>query len=59
VVGASHSVAARSAGTPLLRFLMGNVFAERYPEGAEVRHIRQEYNLHQHNISVLWDLAGD
>ncbi len=50
---------ARSAGTPLLRFLMGNVFAERYPEVAGFRHIRQEYNLHQHNIYVLWGLAGE
>jgi glyoxylase-like metal-dependent hydrolase (beta-lactamase superfamily II) len=50
--------AARQAGTSLERFLMGNVFEERYPEVAEYRHIRRDYNLHQHNIYVLWQLAG-
>ena len=48
--------AAKSAGTPLLSFLMQNVFAERYPEVAAYRVIRRDYNLHQHNIYVLWYL---
>jgi cyclase len=50
---------ARDAGTTLVRFLMQNVFAERYPEVAEFNYIRREYNLHQHNIYVLWQLAGE
>ncbi len=50
--------AARAAGTPMLRFLMGNVFAQRYPEVAAYQHIQREYNLHQHNVYVLWGLAG-
>ncbi len=49
---------ARDAGTSLRRFLMQNVFAERYPEVADYTYIRREYNLHQHNIYVLWQLAG-
>jgi cyclase len=50
--------AAKEAGTPLVRFLMQNVFAERYPEVADFNFIRRDYNLHQHNIYVLWQLAG-
>ena len=49
---------AKAAGTPLVRFLLQNVFAERYPEVADTRYIQREYNLHQHNIYVLWGLAG-
>jgi glyoxylase-like metal-dependent hydrolase (beta-lactamase superfamily II) len=49
--------AAKPSGTPMVRFLMGNVFAERYPEVAAFNHVRREYNLHQHNIYVLWSLA--
>jgi glyoxylase-like metal-dependent hydrolase (beta-lactamase superfamily II) len=51
--------AAREADTPLLRFLMGNVFTERYPEVADFSFIRGDYNLHQHNIYVLWELMGE
>ena len=50
--------AAREAGTPLVRFLIGNDFKQRYPEVADYNYIRREYNLHQHNIYVLWQLAG-
>jgi len=50
--------AARESQTPLVRFLLGNVFAERYPEVADYTHIRRDYNLHQHNIYMLWQLAG-
>jgi glyoxylase-like metal-dependent hydrolase (beta-lactamase superfamily II) len=50
--------AAKETDTPLLRFLMQNVFAERYPEVADFNFIRRDYNLHQHNIYVLWSLAG-
>jgi glyoxylase-like metal-dependent hydrolase (beta-lactamase superfamily II) len=50
--------AAREAGTPLVRFLMQNVFAERYPEVADFNVVRRDYNLHQHNIYILWQLAG-
>lgn len=49
---------ARDAGTPLRMFLMQNVFKERYPEVADYSYIRRDYNLHQHNIYVLWQLAG-
>lgn len=50
--------AARKAGTPLRTFLMRSVFAERYPEVADYNYIRREYNLHQHNVYILWQLAG-
>lgn len=50
--------AARSAGTPMLTFLMQNVLSERYPEVADYRVLRRDYNLHQHNVYVLWQLAG-
>jgi len=50
--------AAKDAGTPLVRFLMQNVFTERYPEVADYTYIRRDYNLHQHNIYILWQLAG-
>ena len=49
---------ARAAETPMFRFLVGNVFAQRYPEVADFNHIRMDYNLHQHNVYMLWDLAG-
>jgi glyoxylase-like metal-dependent hydrolase (beta-lactamase superfamily II) len=48
---------AQKAGTPLIRFLMQYVFAERYPEVADFTYIRRELNLHQHNIYVLWGLG--
>lgn len=51
--------AAREADTPLIRFLMGNVFSERYPEVADFNFIRGDYNLHQHNIYVLWELMEE
>ncbi len=50
--------AAKEAGTSLRRFLMGNVFAERYPEIAGYNIIRRDYNLHQHNVYMLWGIAG-
>lgn len=49
---------ARNAGLSLVRFLMQNDFKERYPEVAEFNYIIRDYNLHQHNIYVLWQLAG-
>lgn len=49
---------ARDAGTPLEMFLMRNVFSERYPEVADFNFIRGGYNFHQHNIYILWQLAG-
>jgi glyoxylase-like metal-dependent hydrolase (beta-lactamase superfamily II) len=48
---------ARDEDTSLVRFLMRNVFEERYPEVAEYTHIRRDYNFHQHNIYMLWQLA--
>jgi glyoxylase-like metal-dependent hydrolase (beta-lactamase superfamily II) len=48
---------ARTEGTSMLRFLVGNGFAERYPEVADFNYIRMEYNLHQHNVYMLWGLA--
>ena len=50
--------AAREADLGIVRFLMQNSFAERYPEVADFNHIRGEYNIHQHNIYMLWSLAG-
>ena len=50
--------AARQAGTSLVTFLMQNNFKERYPEVAGYSYIRRDYNLHQHNIYMLWQLAG-
>ena len=49
---------ARSSGTGILRFLMQNAFAERYPEVAEFNHVRREINLHQHNVYTLWYLGA-
>jgi glyoxylase-like metal-dependent hydrolase (beta-lactamase superfamily II) len=49
--------AARDEGTALVQFLMRNVFNERYPEVADYTYIRRDYNLHQHNIYMLWQLA--
>jgi glyoxylase-like metal-dependent hydrolase (beta-lactamase superfamily II) len=50
--------AAREEGMPLRTFLMRNVFAERYPEVADYNFVRRDYNLHQHNIYILWQVAG-
>jgi glyoxylase-like metal-dependent hydrolase (beta-lactamase superfamily II) len=49
--------AAKEAGTTLLRFLMQYVFEDRYPEVADFNVIRRDYNMHQHNVYVLWFLA--
>ncbi|MGD8727353.1 MAG: MBL fold metallo-hydrolase [Gemmatimonadales bacterium] len=51
--------AAQTEGTTLLRFLIGSDFAARYPEVADYNYIRRDYNLHQHNVYVLWQLADD
>jgi len=48
---------ARADGTSLVMFLMRNDFATRYPEVADYSYIRREYNLHQHNIYMLWHMA--
>jgi len=50
--------AAQATDTPLLRFLMRNNFKEQYPEVADYNYIQRDYNLHQHNIYVLWQLAS-
>jgi glyoxylase-like metal-dependent hydrolase (beta-lactamase superfamily II) len=50
--------AARDGGVSLMQFLSRNVFAERYPEVATFRHTLRDYNLHQHNIYVLWNLPA-
>jgi hypothetical protein len=49
--------AARAAGTPLLTFLMQNVLRDAYPEVAGYQVMRREYNLHQQNVNLLWQLA--
>jgi glyoxylase-like metal-dependent hydrolase (beta-lactamase superfamily II) len=49
--------AAKENDTPILRFLMQNEFAQRYPEVADFNFIQRDYNLHQHNIYVLWELS--
>ena len=49
---------AREEGLPPLRFLRQNQFAERYPEVADFNYIRQGVNMHQHNVYVLWQMAG-
>ncbi|UCF21483.1 MAG: MBL fold metallo-hydrolase, partial [Gemmatimonadota bacterium] len=48
---------ARDEGMPLVRFLVRNDFKERYPEVAAYSYIRREYNFHQHNLYMLWQLA--
>ncbi|UCF19643.1 MAG: hypothetical protein JSU87_17290, partial [Gemmatimonadota bacterium] len=48
---------ARDEGMPLVRFLVRNDFKERYPEVAAYTYIRRDYNFHQHNIYMLWQLA--
>ncbi len=48
--------AAKEEETPLVTFLMRNLFKERYPEVADYTYIRRDYNLHQHNIYMLWQL---
>jgi cyclase len=49
---------AKAAGTPLVRFLLQHVFGERYPEVAGYTFVRRDYNLHQHNVTMLWQAAG-
>jgi cyclase len=51
--------AAKASGRSVLQFMAGHDFAERYPEVASFRHMRGEYNIHQHNIYMLWQLAND
>jgi glyoxylase-like metal-dependent hydrolase (beta-lactamase superfamily II) len=48
---------ARAAEKPLLRFMMENDFRQRYPEVADFNFAVQDYNLHQHNIYMLWGFA--
>ena len=50
--------AAREAGMPLMRFLLRQNFRERYPEVAEYRFISRDYNFHQHNVYMLWQVAS-
>jgi glyoxylase-like metal-dependent hydrolase (beta-lactamase superfamily II) len=50
--------AAKEAGTPLMRFLLQHAFRERYPEVADYTFVSRDYNLHQHNVYVLWQLAS-
>jgi glyoxylase-like metal-dependent hydrolase (beta-lactamase superfamily II) len=50
---------AKANGKPLLRFMRETVFGQRYPEVADFNFVQQDYNLHQHNIYVLWGLAGE
>jgi hypothetical protein len=45
---------ARAAGTRLLSFLGQQDFKARYPEVAEYRYLWRDYNLHQHNVYMLW-----
>jgi len=45
---------AKAEGTPLMTFLARTDFRERYPEIAEYNWVRRDYNLHQHNVYVLW-----
>jgi glyoxylase-like metal-dependent hydrolase (beta-lactamase superfamily II) len=48
--------AAKADETSLIRFLMQNDLKGRYPEVAEYTWVRRDYNLHQHNIYMLWQL---
>jgi glyoxylase-like metal-dependent hydrolase (beta-lactamase superfamily II) len=50
--------AARETDTPLLRFLLQQSLADRYPEVADWNFVARDYNLHQHNVYVLWGLAA-
>lgn len=49
--------AAREAHLPMRRFFMQHSFSERYPEVAAFNFAQGDYNLHQHNIYVLWGFS--
>ncbi|MFC1545739.1 MBL fold metallo-hydrolase [Gemmatimonadota bacterium] len=49
---------AKEAGTGLERFMIGHSFKEQYPEVAEYRYLYQDLNFHQHNVTMMWLLAG-
>jgi glyoxylase-like metal-dependent hydrolase (beta-lactamase superfamily II) len=49
---------ARQAGTDLVRFLMQHSLKERYPEVADYTYIIGDYNVHQHNVYMLWQAVG-
>ncbi|MFC1627694.1 MBL fold metallo-hydrolase [Gemmatimonadota bacterium] len=49
---------AKEAGTGLERFLVGSSFKEQFPEVAEYRYLYGDLNFHQHNITMMWQLAG-
>ncbi len=49
---------AKEADTGLERFLIGSSFKEQYPEVAEYRYIYNDLNFHQHNVTMMWLLAG-
>jgi glyoxylase-like metal-dependent hydrolase (beta-lactamase superfamily II) len=50
--------AARKAGTALEPFLMNWSLEERYPEVAKLNYLYGELNFHQHNVYIMWQLAG-
>ncbi len=50
--------AAREAGTDLVRFLRQHSLKERYPEVAEYNYTVGDYNVHQHNIYMMWQAVG-
>ena len=52
-------LAAREAGTTLEAFLRNSFFTDRFPEIAHFRYLYRDFNFHQHNIYILWQLAGD
>ncbi|MFC1529605.1 MBL fold metallo-hydrolase [Gemmatimonadota bacterium] len=49
---------AKEAGTGLERFLIGGSFKEQFPEVAEYRYLYNDLNFHQHNVTMMWQVAG-
>jgi glyoxylase-like metal-dependent hydrolase (beta-lactamase superfamily II) len=49
---------AQEAGIGLERFLIGSDFKEQFPEVAEYRYLYRDLNFHQHNVTMMWQLAG-
>jgi len=41
-----------------VQFLQPHDHRDAYPEVADYHFVMRDYNLHQHNVSVLWHLAG-
>jgi glyoxylase-like metal-dependent hydrolase (beta-lactamase superfamily II) len=51
-------LAAQEAGTPVTRFLLQHDHRERYPEVADYHFTARDFNLHQHNVYMMWQMAS-